>query len=191
MTRSHRIIAVALVSLFLVTGFAVGRFTKSSNTSAAAETTPAVAVDNAPAPENANNHDQFYLSDFKTGYNDGYQAGLSKQAGVATVDTSRPGYNEGYKEGYTDAYQTEPTEAASVRPATRERVVYRTVSRPVYRSSGHRGGSKLRKVLTIAAPAAVGAGLGALIGGKKGAGVGALLGGGGGAFYLLSKRHRR
>ena len=46
--------------------------------------------------------------------------------------------------------------------------------------------------LTVAAPAAVGAGIGAIAGGGKGAGVGALIGGGGGAlFYLLKHRGRR
>ena len=47
------------------------------------------------------------------------------------------------------------------------------------------GGSTSRAVLTVAAPAAVGAGVGAIVGGAKGAGIGALLGGGGGAFYYL------
>ena len=47
-------------------------------------------------------------------------------------------------------------------------------------------------ILTVAAPAAVGAGIGAIAGGGKGAGVGALIGGGGGAlFYLLRHRSRR
>jgi len=47
-------------------------------------------------------------------------------------------------------------------------------------------------LLTVAAPAAVGAGIGAIAAGGKGAGVGALIGGGGGAlFYLLNHRGRR
>lgn len=58
-----------------------------------------------------------------------------------------------------------------------------------YRRGGH---STRDAVLTVAAPAAVGAGVGAIMGGQKGAGVGALLGGGGGAlFYLLKNRGRR
>ncbi|HWO00359.1 MAG TPA: hypothetical protein VNS63_13940 [Blastocatellia bacterium] len=53
-------------------------------------------------------------------------------------------------------------------------------------------GSPGRAILTIGAPAAIGAGLGAIVGGKKGAGVGALLGGGGGAaYYLLRHQGRR
>lgn len=52
-------------------------------------------------------------------------------------------------------------------------------------------GSTGRAILTVGAPAAIGAGIGALLSGKKGAAVGALLGGGGGAaYYLIKKRDR-
>ena len=52
-------------------------------------------------------------------------------------------------------------------------------------------GSTGRAILTVGAPAAIGAGVGALLSGKKGAAVGALLGGGGGAaYYLIKKRDR-
>ncbi|MEK6320289.1 MAG: hypothetical protein AABN33_01265 [Acidobacteriota bacterium] len=58
-----------------------------------------------------------------------------------------------------------------------------------YRGRGH---STRNLVLTVAAPAALGAGIGAIAGGGKGAGIGALVGGGGGAlFYLLRNRGRR
>jgi len=62
-----------------------------------------------------------------------------------------------------------------------------------YRGRRDRGGlgSTGRAVLTVGAPAAVGAGVGALLGGGKGAAVGALLGGGGGAIYYLSKNRNR
>ncbi|HEX4947105.1 MAG TPA: hypothetical protein VFZ34_10590 [Blastocatellia bacterium] len=53
-----------------------------------------------------------------------------------------------------------------------------------------RSTTKTRTALRIAAPAAIGAGVGALAGGKKGAAVGALLGGGGGALYHLYKSRR-
>jgi hypothetical protein len=47
-------------------------------------------------------------------------------------------------------------------------------------------------VLSVAAPAAVGAGIGAIVDGGKGAGIGALIGGGGGALvYLLEHQGRR
>ena len=58
-----------------------------------------------------------------------------------------------------------------------------------YRGNRH---STRDAVLTVVAPAAVGAGIGAIAGGGKGAGVGALIGGGGGAlYYLLRNRGRR
>lgn len=51
---------------------------------------------------------------------------------------------------------------------------------------------KHRDKLTVAGTAATGAGVGALIGGKKGALVGTAVGGGSGALYTykLRKRHR-
>ena len=78
------------------------------------------------------------------------------------------------------------------------RVAYRSYHRPYYRVAStryynpnyHRS-SKLKTFLTIAAPAAFGAGIGALVGGKKGAGIGALFGGGGGAAYYLIKHRNR
>jgi hypothetical protein len=60
-----------------------------------------------------------------------------------------------------------------------------------YRERRRDLGPRSRAGLTIAAPAAIAAGVGALIGGKKGAAVGALLGGGGGAVYYLSRNRRR
>jgi len=79
---------------------------------------------------------------------------------------------------------------------------YRTYRRPVAyyyaprsRVAGvtyyHHNHSTRNKILTVLAPAAVGAGIGALAGGGKGAGIGALVGGGGGAaYYLIKHRHR-
>ncbi len=48
--------------------------------------------------------------------------------------------------------------------------------------------TKKKDALTIAVPAAGGAAIGALVGGKKGAGIGALAGGGGGTAVVLSTR---
>jgi hypothetical protein len=204
MTVKHKIIAASLIGLLLLTGFIVGRTTTSSATKAA-EASPATFnhTDAQPANSKAQpanevaSNDQFYLSDFKTGYNDGYQAGAKGITGPATVETERAGYNEGYKEGYTDAYQAqadenaEPATKVTTAGATRERVVYRTVNQPVYRAPARKGRSKLKTALTIGAPAAIGAGIGAMFGGKKGAGIGALIGGGGGAIYELRKRRDR
>jgi hypothetical protein len=203
MTIQHKLIAAALIGLLLLTGFIVGRTTISSATSAA-EASPATLNHTDAQPANTAqpagdvaSRDQFYLSDFKTGYNDGFQAGTRGLTGPSTVETDRAGYNEGYKEGYTDAYQAqagengEPDARPGVRTASRERVVYRTVNQPVYRTTARKGRSKLKTALTIGAPAAIGAGIGAMFAGKKGAGIGALIGGGGGAIYELRKRRDR
>jgi len=48
--------------------------------------------------------------------------------------------------------------------------------------------TKKRDALEIGVPAAGGAAIGALVGGKKGAGIGALVGGGGGTAVVLSTR---
>src|SRR5688572_31584522 len=106
MTTRHRIIAISLVAILLLTGFAIGRISSSSSTNAAETAQPADAtraqaqvqgVSTAAATE-----DKFYLSDYKAGYNDGYNALSNNQSGVS-ADTSRPGYNQGFKEGYADA----------------------------------------------------------------------------------------
>ena len=54
-----------------------------------------------------------------------------------------------------------------------------------------RGNSTRNAILTVVAPAAVGAGIGAIAGGGKGAGIGAAIGGGGGALFYLLKHHGR
>ena len=60
------------------------------------------------------------------------------------------------------------------------------------RNSRRRLGKYGQPVATIGAGTALGAGVGALLGGKRGAGIGALLGGGATtAGYLLAKRDRR
>jgi hypothetical protein len=60
-----------------------------------------------------------------------------------------------------------------------------------YSGSPYRGHSTRNLILTVAAPAAVGAGIGAIAGGGKGAGIGALVGGGGGALFYLLRHHGR
>jgi hypothetical protein len=79
-------------------------------------------------------------------------------------------------------------------PYYRGDVSTRYYGQPSYRSyRDYRGRNSTRNLaLTVAGPAAVGAGVGAIVGGGKGAGVGALIGGGGGAlYYLLRNRNRR
>ena len=60
-----------------------------------------------------------------------------------------------------------------------------------YYGSNYRGHSTRNLVLSVVAPAAVGAGIGAIAGGGKGAGIGAAIGGGGGALFYLLRHHGR
>ncbi len=85
------------------------------------------------------------------------------------------------------AFSAAPVLQSSTYAAHSRNVTYRRA--PAIRRP--RSGTKMRAALRIAAPAAVGAGIGALAGGKKGAAVGALLGGGGGAAYHLYKSRRQ
>lgn len=108
-----------------------------------------------------------------------------------------------YRSAYSgnSVYRTGYYPSSYYRTGYYSRPHYRTAAyRTPYRYSGvagtryyavRRGHSTRNMILTIAAPAAIGAGLGAVFGGKRGAGVGALLGGGGGAAYYLLKHRRR
>jgi hypothetical protein len=209
MTRSQRMVAIIIAAAMLISGFAFGRMAETPKTTAEESNAALVAPSpsSSPAPEQtspatteaASESKAFYLTDFKTGYSDGYNAGLSGQSSSVT-NTTRAGYNDGFKDGYADGYQAlakQQTTNASAspvvgRPVVATRAAQQTV---VYRPTGgtvrRRGSSKLKTALTIAAPAAIGAGIGAAAGGGKGAAAGALIGGGGGALYHLIKNRNR
>ena len=113
-----------------------------------------------------------------------------------TAPAEQTRFDDGYRAGYRDAQadlasraEGEHYQGATVTRAyyPRTRVVRVAGSRTVAR----RGHSTRNMILRIAAPAAIGAGIGAIAGGKRGAGIGALLGGGGGAIYHLVKYGRR
>jgi hypothetical protein len=202
MTKSQRILAIVLGAAMLISGFAFGRMAETPKTvaeesksslatasspssSPAPEASPATSAETTAA---ASESQAFYLSDFKTGYTDGYNAGMSGQSSSVT-NTIRAGYNDGFKNGYADGFQVRAKQGVTrpVTRASRQEVVYR----PSGSSARRRGDSKLKTVLTIAAPAAIGAGIGAAAGGGKGAAAGALIGGGGGALYHLIKNRNR
>ena len=170
MTKVQRITSIALSVALLLSGLAIGQWTSATTVTAEDR---AATTDQRAVPKAANNDPADAASDYKTGFNEGFK--------------------EGYANGYQASVPPQPIElSAFANPSTqqiapvRTRTVSRTVSRPVYYER-RAGNSKLKTALTIAAPAAVGAGIGALAGGKKGAGVGALIGGGGGALYHLFK----
>jgi hypothetical protein len=126
-------------------------------------------------------------------------APLTRAAADTTTNSAaaeQTTFDDGYRAGYRDAQADLAARAeegnyqpASVRQAyyPRTRVVRVSTSRGVAR----RGHSTRNMILRIAAPAAIGAGIGGIAGGGKGAGIGALIGGGGGALYHLVRHGRR
>ena len=194
MTRTQRILAVALSGALMLGGFAIGRVTDVPKTSAEenqlASNRATLATNPVPGANQA-----FNSSDYKAGYSDGYGSCLNNRAtsvsNTSSTNYNDAGYNEGYRAGYAEAYRERTGQQVTSAFAPGRTVVapVRMSYRPVvYRERRH--SSKLRTALTIAAPAAIGAGIGLAAGGGKGAGVGALIGGGGGALYHLFRDRR-
>ena len=129
-------------------------------------------------------------------------ANLPEQTQPAAPEASVPGsespavsreFENGYRAGYHDAQQ----DCGSTRTVARTHSSTRVhsggrvrVAGVRYYAEGHRGHSTRNMILRIAAPAAIGAGIGAIAGGGKGAGAGALIGGGAGALYQVIKHSR-
>jgi hypothetical protein len=102
------------------------------------------------------------------------------------------GYRAGYRDGHQDCGATRNTTVARRTRSTNRYYTPRTrVAGARYYAEPRRDHSTRNMILTIAGPAAIGAGIGAIARGGKGAGIGALLGGGGGALYHLYKNRRR
>ncbi|MFQ3589045.1 MAG: hypothetical protein SNJ67_01895 [Chloracidobacterium sp.] len=89
----------------------------------------------------------------------------------------------------TQVRQNRNSRAPRARTTT-QRAYYNYDDAPVARRRGSWWQRNRRDVLTIAAGTGLGAGIGALAGGKKGAGIGALAGGGGTALYTYGLRRR-
>jgi hypothetical protein len=118
------------------------------------------------------------------------QAGyVSPYAPYATPFAAQSPYSGMTPVGY--AVPQPVPQYASQRVAAAQPVARRAVSQRTYSSEevAKPTRSWQKSVLLIGGSAAGGAGVGALIGGKKGAGIGALLGGGTAAIYDQVKRH--
>ena len=126
----------------------------------------------------------------------------SYESSAGTSSTSgQPSYEEGYRAGYRDGHQDcssiEATSSETTPSVRRSSSYVRRYSSPRTRVAGatyyaqpRRNHSTRNMILRIAAPAAIGAGIGGIVKGGKGAGIGALLGGGGGALYHLIRHSR-
>src|SRR5262249_34818809 len=95
----------------------------------------------------------------------------STQAGSS--DSNTPSYNEGYKAGYRDGQRdcAQSHTASATSGYTARRVSYSrgVAGATYYRETRHHNHHLRNMILTIAAPAALGAGIGAIAGGGRGA----------------------
>lgn len=121
------------------------------------------------------------------------QSAPTESSDASSASSAGSTFEDAYRAGYRDAQQ----DCGVTQAVARTRYASRARSAPRVRVAGVRYEAAPRKdhstrnmILRIAAPAAIGAGIGAIAGGKRGAGAGALIGGGGGVLYHLIK-HRR
>lgn len=119
-----------------------------------------------------------------------YESSANARGATASPTTYEDGYRAGYRDGHQDCSISQNTISVRRTRYARRYAPRARVAGARYYAAPRRGHSTRNMILTIAGPAAVGAGIGAIAKGGKGAGIGALIGGGGGALYHLIK-HRR
>jgi hypothetical protein len=163
----------------------------------------------------ANSGNEVYLADFKSGYADGFNAGVAgyEYPDQASMSNNSQGYLDGYGQGYPDGQSQQTVlrtqlcrnasvAAVSAGPAyyngrsnfTRSRAASSQVLSDRYyepREVDRGIGTTARRALLIAGGAAAGAGIGGAVGGKKGALIGALVGGGTGTALAVTKKPSR
>jgi hypothetical protein len=179
---------MALMLIGALVGGGVGALvTRSSADSTSANTATDTAktqpVNYAPAtaqPLTADNSAQFRTMAEQTAYQQGFDAGLAECTDSA-ANYSRTTYQPNYRTNRTT------TTRRSARSSSNTRRVYYDYSEA---PKGRSFWQKHRDKLTLAIGTGAGAGVGALIGGKKGAGIGALAGLGGSALYTYKLRKR-
>jgi hypothetical protein len=190
MTTTNKILPVALVAALL--GGTVGAFVmrpSNNNTEVAKAEVPKPLVAGQAAVNPADEQKNLLENE------------LADETKNMTEE-EREAFKDGFLEGVQAAREANLTTAAAAPVATRvvnrapaRRTVRRsTAPRRVYYDYGQTKGrsfwQKHRDKLTVAMGAGAGAGIGALVGGKKGALIGGLAGAGGSALYTYKLRKR-
>ena len=217
---SSRIIAVLLAAIFVASGVMAFTSNRSTGTSEVNRITPSPVIKNTLASETGSTtatNSEAALAEFKTGFEDGFLAGITGQA--YPDQSALSGNSRSYTDGFSQGYSAGQSNQADLRNQICGNAnvseagsygAYRSGSGSGYASSYapassapsrrvlgesyevDRGiGTGTRRALMVAGGAAAGAGLGAALGGKKGALIGAAAGGGTGALLAWKKKPSR
>jgi hypothetical protein len=197
--KLNKAIAIALVAALVVSAlFALKTSKAESETAQPPTAQPAVNQD----PQQV---DKTYLNDFRMGFMEGFEAGVLNLP-YPEMSGRTSGYIDGFSQGYNDGRNQQAVlqgqlcgTRATVIPA---HIAPRNQSATAISPTSHRSSlsprpidrglsSTTRKMLLIGSGAALGAGIGAAVGGKKGAGIGAAIGGGTGTVMALTDKPRR
>jgi hypothetical protein len=216
MTNQHKIIAAIIIGVLAVAGVSAFNNSSSPTVSSDKQVASVSTANTNPSGANASaeTNSYAYISDFKTGYSDGYSEGVSGYAypDQSLLANSTRGYTDGFSQGYNDGQSQQAALANKLCSQASVSMGGEGV-RPQSYSSG--GGSSsgsapssgvlgareekvdnglstnMRRALLIGGGAAAGAGLGGAFGGKKGALIGALAGGGTGTALAFTKKPQR
>lgn len=210
MTNRNKILAAIIIGVLAVAG-GVSAFSNSSPASAVSAKQVAETNSNAVTGET---NSYAYISDFKMGYSDGFNEGVSGYAypDQALLADSTRAYTDGFNQGYNDGQSQQAALAnrlcsqasvtdsgGGVRPQSfSPSGAASSGSAPASQVLGAREekvdnglSTNWRRALIIGGGAAAGAGLGGAVGGKKGALIGAAVGGGTGTALALTKKPSR
>jgi hypothetical protein len=215
---SMKFTAIMLAAVLAAAGVLSFNSQRSTKDGSALEAS-VLASSNASQPNNSEAPSDAYLGDYKTGYADGFNAGVASLA--YPNDSQMASTARGYLDGFTQGYSDGQSQQASLRNQLCDKNTVGQGAEGTYPYASQQGaasdragnggvrggraynterhartvdrgiGSTARKALLIGGGAAVGAGLGGAIGGGKGAAIGALVGGGAGTYMAVKKKPQR